>query len=265
MMAADPVVLDRPEPHVARVLINRPEKRNAIDLDVRSALLDTVAALQADATVRALVIGGAGGTFSSGGDVPSMIGLSEHDARERMRHVHRLCRLVAGLRIPVVSAVEGVAAGGGVGLALLGDFIVVGASTKLLLPFLKLGLTPDWGLLYTLPRRVGLPAARRILTAGKAIGGPEALAIGLADEQADDARVMDAALAQAAEWSLLPHDAFARMKARLNDPSATLDAELAREENDQVACFAGDEFAEGHAAFSAKRRPDFVGRPKRAR
>lgn len=256
------VLMDRPRPHVARRLINRPDKRNAIDLETRQALIDALAELQADALVRALVIGGAGGVFSAGGDAPSMIGLSEHEARARMQHVHALCRMLAGLRIPVLSAVEGIAAGGAVGLALLGDYSVVGDGTKILFPFLKLGLAPDWGLLFTLPRRVGLPAARRMLASGRPLDGPQALSIGLADEQVSDAQVMQAALDKAAEWSLLPRDAFARMKVRLNNASASLAEELAREENDHVVCLLGDEFVEGHAAFPERRSADFVNLPK---
>ena len=259
MATGSVVLVDRPMPQVARVLINRPDKRNAIDHDVRQALTDALSATLAEGGVRALVIGGVGGVFSAGGDLPSMAGLSEAEARSRMQHVHALCRRVAGARIPVVSAVEGVAAGAAVGLALLGDHIVAGTGAKFLFPFLKLGLAPDWGQLLTLPRRVGLPAARRIFTAGAAVTGAEALRIGLADALAADAEVMDAALAMAAELALLPRDAFARMKERLNKVSGTLDEELAREENDQAACLLGAEFAEGFAAYRSKRTADFIG------
>ena len=226
------VILDKPAPHVARLRINRPDKRNAIDQGVREALLDALDTILADTSQRALVFGGVGGVFSAGGDLPSMAGLSEAQARARMQHVHTLCRRIAGAGIPVVSAVEGIGAGAAVGLALLGDHIVVGEGTKLLFPFLKLGLTPDWGQMLTLPRRVGVPAARRILTAGAPVAGAQALAIGLADELVADADVMTAAVRKAVEWSKLPIGAFARMKARLGHPSASLADELAREETD---------------------------------
>ena len=255
------VLLDRPAPHVARLRINRPDKRNAIDHAVRQALIDALGALRGQPDVRALVFGGVAGVFSAGGDLPTMVGLSEDGARERLQHIHGLCRLVADLGIPVVSAIEGIGAGAAVGLALLGDQIVVGEGTKILFPFLQLGLAPDWGQLLTLPRRVGLPAARRILTAGTAVTGPEALRIGLADALVNDDQVMDEALRRAAEGARMPTGAFARMKNRLNEVSASLDAELAREEADQVVCLLGDEFKEGFAAFRDKREADFVGLP----
>lgn len=260
-MAVDPVVLvDRPAPHVARLRIDRPDKRNAIDFEVREQMTRHLTALLADGDVRALVLGGVGGVFSAGGDVPSMAGLSADQARDRMRHVHVLCRLVAGARLPVVSAAEGVAAGAVVGLALLGDEIVAGPGTKFLFPFLKLGLAPDWGQLLTLPRRVGIGPARRILTCGDAVLGEEALRIGLVDSLVADDAVMDAAVLRAGALAALPRDAFARMKARLNDSSGSLAEELAREETDQVACLLGDDFAEGYAAFRDKRPADFIQR-----
>lgn len=260
-MSGPVVLVDRPAPHVARLLINRPDKRNAIDFDVRQQLTEALAALLGDGTVRAIVFGGAQGVFSAGGDVPSMVGLSEAQARERMRHIHRLCQLIAEAGVPVVSAIEGIGAGAAVGLALMGDRIVVGEGTRILFPFLKLGLVPDWGQLLTLPRRVGLPVARRILTEGVPVSGNEAHRIGLADTLVADAQVMATAVAQAAELALLPREAFARMKARLNHPSTSLAEELAREENDQAVCLLGDDFVEGHDAYANKRVADFVARP----
>jgi len=252
------VLMDRPAPHVARLLINRPDKRNAIDFNVREQLTLRLRELQHDRTTRALVIGGVGGVFSAGGDVPSMRGLTEAQARERMQHIHGLCRLVASARFPVVSAMEGFAAGAVVGLALLGDLAVGGPGTRVMFPFLRLGLAPDWGQLLTLPRKVGIGPARRILTSGKTLDGEEAHRLGLLDLFVPDDQVMQEAISQASALSLLPQEAFSRMKQRLNNVSGSLDEELAREETDQAVCLLGDDFEEGYAAFTEKRAPDFV-------
>jgi 2-(1,2-epoxy-1,2-dihydrophenyl)acetyl-CoA isomerase len=243
---------------VARLRINRPAKRNAIDHAVRQELTDALEALRRDHSVRALVLGGVDGVFSAGGDVPSMVGLSEAQARERMGHIHVLCRLLAGSRLPVVSAVEGIAAGAAVGMALLGDCIVVGPGTKILFPFLRLGLAPDWGQLLTLPRRVGIGPAHRILTSGLPVQGEEAFRLGLADAIVPDPEVMNAAVERARALARLPGDAYARMKQRLFAPSGTLAEELSREEGDQAACLLSPDFEEGYAAFVAKREPDFT-------
>jgi len=242
---------------VARLLINRPDKRNAIDHAVREQLSAHLLALLADAGTRAVVLGGVGGIFSAGGDLPSMRGLSADEARARMQHIHLLCRIVAGSRLPVVSAMEGVAAGAVVGLALLGDHIVGGPGTRVLFPFLRLGLAPDWGQLLTLPRRVGIGAARRMLSSGLPVGGEEAQRLGLLDALVPDDQVMAAAVRQASALADLPQEAFSRMKQRLNAVSGSLAEELAREESDQVVCLLGDEFQEGYAAFAQKRPPNF--------
>ncbi len=260
LQAAPPrvVLYDTPAPNVGRLLINRPAKRNAIDFDVREQLTHALRKALADPQVRALVFGGAEGVFSAGGDVPSMAGLDEAGARARMQHIHTLCTLVADARIPVVSAVEGIGAGGAIGLALLSDRIVVGQGSKILFPFMGLGLAPDWGQLLTLPRRVGLAAAKRILTSGQSLSGPEAHRIGLADDLVDDDKVMSHAIALASQLARLPQEAYARMKDRLDRPSTSLRHELQREEDDQAVLLLGADFNEGFAAFNEKRKADFV-------
>ena len=252
------VLLDRPRVGVARLLINRPDKRNAIDHAVREAMYERIGELGSDDETRALVIGGVGGVLSAGGDLPSMAGLDEAGARSRMEHIHRLCGAIAQAPFPVITAVEGVAAGGAVGMALLGDHIVAEEDARILFPFLTLGLTPDWGQLLTLPRRIGIGPARRVLTSGDTIKGAEAHRLGLADTVTAKGAAMDAALDAAQRFADLPTGAFLRMRERLNAGAEALDAELRREADDQAVCLTGREFAEGFAAFAEKRTPDFT-------
>jgi len=263
-MAGAVVLLDWPAPYVARLRINRPDKRNAIDYAVRQGLIDYLTQLQGDSGFRALVLGGVGGIFSAGGDIPSMVGLDPAGARTRMRHAHELCRLVAQLRVPVVSAFESASTGAAVGLALLGDEIIMGRGARVLFPFLRLGLAPDWGQLLSLPRRVGLPAARRLLTRDGPVLAAEAEQLGLADQVCDDDAVMTTAIERAEVLAALPALAYGQMKQRLNHPSATLAEEFDREEDDQAACLCGPDFREGYQAFREKRQPVFLpGRPAR--
>jgi 2-(1,2-epoxy-1,2-dihydrophenyl)acetyl-CoA isomerase len=139
-MSQQSVLIDQPSTLVTRLLINRPAKRNAIDFDVRDQLSRHLQRILSDGSTRSLVIGGVGGVFSAGGDLPSMHRLDAESARARMQHIHVLCRMLALARFPVVSAMEGIAAGAVVGLALLGDHIVGGPGTRALFPFLRLGL-----------------------------------------------------------------------------------------------------------------------------
>jgi enoyl-CoA hydratase/carnithine racemase len=254
------LAVDVPVPYVWRVLINRPEKRNAINHEVRQALLDLLEQARGDERCRALVFGGVGGVFSAGGDLPSMVGITEQQARERMEHIHCLCHSLATLPLPVITAVEGFGAGAGVGLALLGDHIVVGPESRILFPFMKLGLAPDWGMLRSLPARVGVAVSRQVLLGGEAISGGRAAAIGLADELAEDGDVMKLAINRAEKYAALPQAAFAKMKIRLNTPAPSLQQELTRELDDQAELLLAPDFAEGYSAFMEKRTADFINR-----
>ncbi len=251
--------IDSPAPHVFRILINRPEKLNAVDADVRTALIQAFTAAFSDSYTRAVVFGGVTGNLSAGGDLPSMVGMTKAQAVARMDHGHHLCRLVAEAKIAVVTAAEGVAAGASLGLALLSDYIVAGTGTIILLPFLKLGLVPDWGLLRTLPMRVGFPVARRLILEAKAIRGEEAARINLVDACVADHDVMASAVAKAAEFATLPLQALSLVKARWLGQSSYFETDLTQEASDQVICFLGDEFKEGFAAFKEKRPADFAG------
>ncbi|WP_454644731.1 enoyl-CoA hydratase/isomerase family protein [Bradyrhizobium liaoningense] len=259
------VLLDRPAPSVARLRINRPAKRNAIDHAVRQGFIDALADLRGDGSVRALVLGGVDGVFSAGGDLPTMADLDHAQAEERMRHVHAVCRALADSGLSIVSALEGVVAGAAVGMALLGDHIVVGQRTQILFPFLRLGLAPDWGQLFTLRQRVSKAIAWRLVTSPAPVGGEEALAIGLADQLVVDDDVMKAAVMEASRLAQLPIEALRRTRERLANPSQSLAEELEREARDQTICLTGPEFDEGYDAFMAKRAADFLGIPPKER
>lgn len=251
------VLFDEPAPGVARLRLNRPEKRNAVDHAMREALIEALNGISENGRHRALVFGGVGGVFSAGGDVPTMIGLNAEQAQERLRHGHRLARRFATLPLPVVTAIEGIGAGACLGLACLADHLVVGRNAKLLFPFLKLGLIPDWGTLHSLPARVGLARARRLLMEAATLDGAEAAAIGLADEAVDDDAVSATAVERAIRYARLPPRAFARMKTLLRESGTTLETLLPAEAQAQVACLLDAEFAEGHAAMMERRAPDF--------
>src|SRR5690606_25580794 len=128
MASTTVVTSSRPSERIALVAINRPERRNAINADVRHGLLEALSAALADPAVRAIVLAGEGGTFCAGGDLTSLAGLDVKAARTRLQSGHRIVRMLAGADKPVVAAVDGFAMGAGAGLALCADTIVLGES-----------------------------------------------------------------------------------------------------------------------------------------
>jgi 2-(1,2-epoxy-1,2-dihydrophenyl)acetyl-CoA isomerase len=253
----DVMLIDEPGPHIRRLRINRPEARNAINQEVRDSLFAALTDARDDVHIRAVLLGGAEGIFSAGGDLPSMLGISETAALARMQDGHRIVSLLWTYPKPVVAAVERVAAGAGAGIALLADRVVIGQRASLLFPFLRLGLLPDWGLMQTVIRRAGLSHAARTFMDNAAVTGAEAAASGLADLAVDDAEVMARALAAAESLASLPMAAFARMKFALRDAAQPDPLNLAYEASAQTACLTGPEFIEGYAAFREKRKPVF--------
>ncbi|MFV3077051.1 enoyl-CoA hydratase/isomerase family protein [Niveispirillum fermenti] len=247
------LLIDMPLPGVRRLRIDRPAARNAIDATTRAALRGAVAAAAGDPAVRALVIAGNGGLFCAGGDLASLSGLDYDAALARMRDGHGLVERLWHFPKPVVAAVERYAIGAGAGLALLADRIVMGSDAVLGLPFLKLGLVPDWGLMATLPRRAGWPLACRLLQDAGSLSAEAALAAGAADAVAAPDAVMHDALAAAERLAALPSAAFALLKARMRAGGLDLPAEAQA----QALCLAGPEFAEGYAALRERRPPRF--------
>jgi 2-(1,2-epoxy-1,2-dihydrophenyl)acetyl-CoA isomerase len=253
---AETVLVDRPAERVARITLNRPERRNALDGETRTRFVDAAAAALADEAVRCLIITGAGGHFCAGGDLTSMPA-TPREMRARLKDGHRGVRLLLQSEKPVVAAIEGHAAGAGASIALLADTIVMGGSGQITIPFLKVGLIPDWGMLHTLPRRVGAARARQAILSGRGYGSEEALAIGLVDRVVDDDEVQAAALDHARNLAALPPQAFALLKQALAAMPASLDTALELEALAQAVAATGTEFAEGAAAFKAKRKPVF--------
>jgi len=242
---------------IARIAINRPDKRNAMNPDVRRALMAAFGAALSDDAVRAIVLTGNGGTFCAGGDIASMEGLNPKTARARMKDNHTLVRLIAEAEKPVVAAVEGFAVGAGAGLALLADTIIVADGATIGFPFFKVGLIPDYALLFTLPRRVGDAAARQMLLYARNYDARSAVAIGLADEFAEKGEAELRAQERAAELAAMPPHAFGIAKRQLGLWPTSLGAALEMEAMGQSLSFNTDEHAEGRAAFREKRTPKF--------
>ncbi len=161
------VIVETPAPGIARIAINRPDKRNAITPEARDDLIQALGEALADEEVHAIVLGSVDGHFCAGGDIDSMADLDVASARVRMKNNHRLVRLLVEAEKPVVAGVEGFAVGAGAGLALLADTIVLAEGAAIGFPFFRVGLTPDYGILFTLARRTGTARARNDTAPGR--------------------------------------------------------------------------------------------------
>ena len=242
---------------IARIAINRPDKRNALNDEVRNTLIAELPAVLADDAVHAILFTGEGGHFCAGGDIASMEGLNAKGARARMKANHRIVRMIAESEKPFVTAIEGFAVGAGAGLAMLGDTAVIGDGGTVGFPFFKVGLIPDYGILHTLPRRAGGAKARQILLYARMVKAADAVAMGLADELVPAGKAEEVATERALELAAMPPFAFAVAKRQLGLWPESLDAALEMEALAQAGCFGADEFAEGFSAFMEKRAPQF--------
>jgi 2-(1,2-epoxy-1,2-dihydrophenyl)acetyl-CoA isomerase len=242
---------------VVRVVLNHAESRNAMGEVLRGALLPVFEDLFLDPACRVIIVTSALKDFSVGGDLSKMDTLADPKAgRRRMTSAHRLARVLLAADKPMIAEVRGYAMGAGAGLALLCDTIVMGEEATIGFPFPKVGLAPDFAIAHTLPRRIGFSRTRQALLYARSFKGPEALAIGLADDVVADADVQAKAMERAMELAALPSHALAltkRMLERSDDAQAVLDFEATA----QALCFATDDFREGVAAFREKRKPDF--------
>lgn len=170
---------------IATLTLNRPKSLNAINRQMADEMTQALTQLAADASVRVLLLRGAGDAFCAGGDVHDMAGQGPRSADEALEGMARYKRLTLALHDfphPVIAAVDGVAFGAGMSLALLADLVLLSDRARLCMVFQRVGLIPDCGALYTLPRLVGLQQAKALALTAREINAHEAQAMGLALE-----------------------------------------------------------------------------------
>ena len=240
----------------ALLTLNQPARRNALAMQMRQEMLDALERIEADRAIRAVVLTGADGNFSAGGDISGMNVTDITGGRERFRLTHKLVRLMIGLSKPIIAAVEGYAVGAGLSVALCCDTVVAGDTAKFAAGFGRVGLVADLGMLHTLPRRVGEGHARQILLYGEQMTAARAEQIGLIDRVVPAGGALDAALALAAGFAEAAPLPIAMTKTYLAQGLA--DA-LEQERTMQAMLFLSADHAEGKESFLAKRPPVFSG------
>ncbi len=217
-MAYRTILLDIAE-GIATLTLNRPERKNALDLSIRNEIAAAIGHVRETEEVRALILTGAGGDFCSGGDLRSMAegDITAEAGRRRMQGIHAWLRDLMEFDRPVISAVDGAAFGAGFGLALAADFILATPRARFCASFQRVGLVADSGLFYTLPRMIGLQRAKALLYSARELDAATAQDWGIvfevvpAETLAERARAIAAGLASASPTALaLTKSALAR-------------------------------------------------------
>lgn len=247
---------------VATVTINRPRVRNSLTVNTFAELGRAVEAVQNDPAVRVMILTGAGEAFSAGGDLRDIQARSAgRTFDEEMAAVTRLVRALAGLPKPAIAAVNGAAVGAGWSLALACDLVIAAESAFFSMAFVRVGLVPDFGATFFLPRLAGLLAAKRLVFTGETITAKEAERLGLVTRVVPPEELRSYANELARRLAAGPPKALAFAKAMLNKSlSADLTTMLEEEGYAQAVCLATRDGQEGLSAFLEKRPPSFQGR-----
>lgn len=257
-----PILLAR-EGTLARITLNRPDAGNAIDPALAAELAAAADEVAADVSVRCVVLTGAGRLFCAGGDVGGMAAAG-NDAprflRELADTLHGAILTLATMAKPLVVLVNGPAAGAGLSLALLGDVVVAGRSAHFNAAYTGIGLTPDGGMSWLLPRVVGLRRAQAMILTNERVGAEDAERLGLVTQVVDDTSLADEGNRIAARLITAPTAAIGAARGLLMaGATSTLLEHLKREAATIAAAGANAESREGVSAFLDRRKPNFQG------
>lgn len=253
-----PVVIAR-EGAVGVLTLNRPDKRNALDLVMRAAIAAAVRELEADAEVKAIVITGNEAVFAAGADLNLLVDKGAQDVAAI--DLGQYWAPLANARKPVIAAVSGFALGAGCELALMCDFIVADATARLGQPELAVGIMPGAGGTQRLVRTVGKQVASLMLMTAEPLTGERAFQLGLVAELAAEGQALARALELARKAARMPPKAIDATKSTLRQGAdLPLDAALALENREFLLLFDTADKTEGMRAFLEKRKPQFNGR-----
>ncbi|WP_210317374.1 enoyl-CoA hydratase/isomerase family protein [Oryzicola mucosus] len=247
--------------NVVVVTMDNPKTKNALSPEMIRDLGDRLEALMGDWNCRAIVLTGANGAFCSGGDVSRMQRDRQVlDTRVYIGGAHRIIRAVVNGAKPVIAAVEGAAFGAGMSLVAGCDFVVASQRSKFCAAFAKVGLAPDLGLYWTLPQRVGLGRAKRLIMLAPTLQAAEAETIGLVDEVAADGEALARALVVAEQFAAAAPLSIAVTKAVYADGVLTLDDAFRAERDHHPMLVRSADHLGAIDAFREKRLPEFNGK-----
>jgi 2-(1,2-epoxy-1,2-dihydrophenyl)acetyl-CoA isomerase len=245
---------------IAKITLNLPEVRNALSLEIRLGLREMFNNLGEEEAVKVIVLTGAGQAFSAGGDIRTMEGETAVSGRLRLKRGHPLVRTMIGLEKPIIAAVNGIAAGAGVSIAMACDLVIASEAARFVLSFSKIGLVPDLGLFYTLPLRIGPARAKELMLFAYVIEAREAERIGMVNRVVAADKLEEEVMAVARRLANGPGQSYAMIKSALNRWPTDLDTMLELEATMQGVAFSSLDFEEGRKSFLEKRKPNFKGK-----
>ena len=246
--------------HVATLTLNRPDVANTMDLAFGQEFHAAALQLAADPAVRAVILTGAGKQFCFGGDLRGMMAGGDNIQqylRELTSNLHAGLSILARMNAPVIAAVNGTAAGAGVGLVLAADLAIAAQSAKVSLAYTGVGLTPDGATSFLLPRAVGHKRAMELLLTNRTLSAEECLQWGLVNQVVPDEQLLAEALKLATRLANGPTQAFGDTKRLLLASAGALETQLAAESQTIAHRGASAEAREGLSAFLEKRKPSY--------
>lgn len=250
---------------IATIKLNRPDKLNAFGGPMREEILDVLDKIAGDDSLRVVIVTGEGRGFSAGGDIDHLKQLRENNDEEGLRRVlaagQKITRTMRSLPKPVIAAINGPCAGAGFSFALGCDIRIASDAATFGAAFARIGLHPDWGGSWFLPRLVGSAAACELIFTASMISAGEAGRIGLVNRVVPHEQLMPAVRDLAATMSKTAPLVLRLAKESIyRSLSTDLDAAFARETEVQTECFYSEDFLEGLTAFKERRSPRFKGR-----
>ncbi|MFA7594886.1 MAG: enoyl-CoA hydratase/isomerase family protein [Novosphingobium sp.] len=261
-MSAEPVLFER-DGAIARLVLSRPDQGNAIDLDMARTLFEAAVRCDTDGSIRCVVLTGAGRLFCAGGDVGVMAKAGDDAPAvvgELASTLHMAVARLARMRKPLLVLVNGPAAGAGLSLAIAGDVVIAGESAHFTAAYGAIGLSPDGGMSWLLPRLVGLRKAQDIILSNRRIKSDEAERIGLVTRTVADDALAAEGEAAAGTLAASATAALGAARALLTEAyTSGLETQMEREVRAISHAAGSAECKEGLAALFAKRKPDFEG------